>query len=458
MAKKKKKEKSKKKEKHLIGRKEFLFNFFSLVIIICIGIYFGYRGLYYYSKQNQKVKDESDTLNGRVIQNTPLSQGDADGFHRDGSGYFFRGMVNNNYVLFENRLFRIVRINSDNTVKLISDSLAAVFPWGEKSSYKKSNVYQWLEKSDIEHSGVYYNTLTNLDEYLVKTEYEEAIYKKKKVYSAKKYEDYITTLTVSDYALAKGKSGYLNNGKNFFVLGLSDKNENFFVDEEGTLEICDSLDGYGVRPVITLKANLKVQDGNGTIESPYIVSQENSKTFVDSYVQIGQDVWRVTAEDGDNLKMYLNGYINNHGQELLRNYSTTNSIFDPKDRNSLAYYLNTTYLRSLPYAGILLDFNSNIGELSDDAGYDYVNIYKGQVTSKVSLLNIFDYVSNNDIFDYFYGNTTSQVGSMEYSTQATGVLEEVDVREEKHIVPVISIAKNNIKRGQGTVNDPYVVE
>ena len=458
MAKKKEKGKNRKKEKHLLGRKEFLFNFFSLVIIICIGMYFGYRGLYYYSKQNQKIKDESDTLNGRVIQNSPLAQGDADGFHRDGSGYFFRGMVNNNYVLFENRLFRIIRINSDNSVKLISDNLAASFPWGENSSYKKSNVYQWLEKSDEQYSGVYYNTLSAIDEYLVKTEYEESIYKGNKIHSTKKYQDYITTLTIADYALAKGKNSYLNNGKNYFVLGLSENKENFFVDEEGSLETCDILDGYGIRPVITLKANLKVQDGNGTFESPYVISQEKAKTFVDSYVQIGQDIWRVTSDSGDSLKMYLNGYINYSGKEFTRNYSITNSIFDPKDRNSLAYYLNTTYLRSLPYSDFLLDFNSYIGELSDDAGYGYTNIYNAEVTAKVSLLNIFDYVSNNDLFDYFYGNTTSQVGSMEYNIQATGVLEESDVRDVKHVVPVVSIAKNSIKRGQGTVNDPYVVE
>ncbi len=457
MTKKKKKGTNKKKEKHLIGRKEFLFNFFSLVFIICIGIYFGYRGLYYYSKQNQKTQEESDTLNGVVIQNSPLVQGEADGLHRDSYGYFFKGNVQNNYVLFENKIFRIMRINSDNTVKVVSDGLVAVFPWGEKSDYESSNIYQWLQKTELEYSGVYYNSFSDIEDYLIKTSYEEPIFKEKKVQSSnKKYKDYITTLTISDYVLANGKKSYLNIGKAFFLLGFNQDKENFFVDEDGTLENCDSLEGYGIRSVLTMKANLKIQGGNGTIESPYVI-QEKTKTFVDSYIKLGDDFWRVYSDEGESLKLYLNGYIMSNGVEVVRNYSTTNSIFDPKDKKSLAYYLNTTYLASLSYSNLLLEFRAFTGEISDDAGYNYANIYKESVPVKVSLLNIFDYVSNNDIFDYFYENTTSQVGSMQYNIQANGILEESDVREEKHIVPVVSISKSSIKGGQGTLNDPYVV-
>ena len=51
----------KKKQLHLIGKKEFIFNFFSLVIIIGIGLYFGARSMYYYSRQNMPNKDGSIT-------------------------------------------------------------------------------------------------------------------------------------------------------------------------------------------------------------------------------------------------------------------------------------------------------------------------------------------------------------------------------------------------------------
>ena len=40
---------------------------------------------------------------------------------------------------------------------------------------------------------------------------------------------------------------------------------------------------------------------------------------------------------------------------------------------------------------------------------------------------------------------------------SNGLLEEADVREEKHIVPSVSISKNSIKSGAGTLDNPYVL-
>ena len=68
--------KKKKKEKHVLSKGEFAFNFLSLVAIIGVGIYFGYRSLYYYSKQNMKIKAEAQTLNGLIIQNNKVVQKD----------------------------------------------------------------------------------------------------------------------------------------------------------------------------------------------------------------------------------------------------------------------------------------------------------------------------------------------------------------------------------------------
>ena len=47
---------------------------------------------------------------------------------------------------------------------------------------------------------------------------------------------------------------------------------------------------------------------------------------------------------------------------------------------------------------------------------------------------------------------------MAYDRYANGLLEESDVRDSKHIVPTVCIAKNSIKNGTGTAEDPYVVE
>ncbi len=491
----KKIEKEKKiKKKHVMGPVEFVFNFVSLVFVLGIALYYGGRSLYYYSKQNVKIKQEAMTVNGLVVQNNDIAMDNNDGLHQDNDGYYFKGNVTNNYVMFENRLFRIVRVNNDNTVKMVSEGFASSFMWGDNSSYKDSNIQNWLNKTDKEHSGVYYNTINNVPKVLVKTIYEEDILKDGKIVTLeeinkekeeeskeekkdnkttkdkktkeekeetvkeeKKEKDYITILTVKDYTLANGKSGYLNNGKMFFLLGHSEENENLYVEEDGSIQSTDSVAGYGIRPVITLKKNTEVVSGSGTKEDPYVV-KSNDKNYVDSYVKLGEDIWKVSSIDGDNLRLYLDGYLKSGGQEVVRNYSSYNSIYNVNEWGNIANYLNNGYVNSLTYNGILTDCTFYTGEISDDAGYSFTNIYNRTVTAKVGLLNIFDYVSNNNLDDFFHINLTSEVGSMEYNKYSSGLLEEADVRDSKHVVPVVCINKNSIKTGDGSHDNPYKVE
>lgn len=493
------------KKKHVMGSGEFIFNFISLVFMLGVALYFGGRSLYYYSKQNVKIKEEAMTVNGLIVQNSNLAkENNEDGLHQDLDGYYFKGKVENNYVMFENRLFRVIRVNNDDTVKMISEGFATSFMWGESSNYKDSNVQNWLNKTEQEHSGIYYDTIIN-NKLLKKTEYTEDILKDGKIISleefnkekeeelekekkleeesnkeenieevkeeekkttkkeetekveVKKEKDYVTILTIKDYTLANGMSSYLNNGKMFYLLGLNEDEENLYVEEDGSIQSTDSLSGYGIRPVITLKKNTEVVSGSGTKDDPYVV-KGSEKNYVDSYVKLGEDTWKVSSIENDTLKLYLNGYLKENGNEVTRNYSSYNSIYNIWDWSNIGSYLNNNYVNSLSYKDKLVDCNFYIGEISDDAGYRFNNIYNRNVNAKVGLLNIFDYVSNNELSDYFHINLTSEVGSMEYNIYSNGLLEEADVRDVKHIVPVVCIKKDSIKNGEGSINNPYKVE
>ena len=104
------------KKKKLIGKKEFIFTFISIILLISLAIYYGARSLYYYSKQN--IVKESMTLADKVISNNKITT-EKDGFHQEKDGYYFKGNVLNNYVKFSNRLFRIMNIYNDNSIKLV---------------------------------------------------------------------------------------------------------------------------------------------------------------------------------------------------------------------------------------------------------------------------------------------------------------------------------------------------
>ena len=454
--------KNKKKKKHQIGKAEFAFNFISLILLISMVVYFGGRSLYYYSLQNINKRETENTLNGLLLNNNMIIK-DGDGLHQDTDGHYFKGVSVNNYLKYGNRLFRIIRINNDGSIRVVTDDLVSIFLWGEDKSYQNSNLRYWLtpinDDAYKEISGVYYDTLPNPKSVLEKTSYTQDRLEKDKVgIGDVTFKDYVTILGINDYVNAGGKNSYLNIKKLFYLNGQNEDAENLYVEDDGSVVGCDTLIGYGVRSVITLKKNLVVNQGNGTLEDPYVIGAEFNN-HIDGYVKLGNDIWKVYKEKNGILYLYLNGYIKDeNNNEILLSYGKYNSIFDLKDKYNIAYYLNNIYVNNLPYSSILNETRFYTGEFSEDTGYNYKDIFSNVVTCKVGLLNIFDYVSNNELGDYYRINTTSNVGAIQYVSHINGMLEEVDITENKHIVPVISINSNLIKNGVGSLDSPYVVE
>lgn len=446
------------KKRKVIGKKEFIFNIVSLVTAICVGIYFGGRSLYYYSKQTTKLNEEAMTLNGEVINRNKVTTND-NGLHQDTDGYYFKGNVLNNYVLFYNRIFRIVRINNDNTIKLVSNDIVGEFMWGEESSYFDSNLYSWLTPTDVLNSGVYYSGLTAAEKFLVKTKYSEDILESNKVKASKNIkQDYVSTLSIKDYNTAGGKNSYLNISKYFWLLGLDSNESNLYVLENGTVDTALGYEGYGVRSVVTLKKNTEISTGEGTVDNPYVIAGSNDINLINKYIKLDNDIYKVFQDSNGYLKLVLNGYITtNNGSEQLIAYSNKNSIYDIKNRNNIGYYLNKTYYNALSYKDILSDCTFFTGEVSSETGYRYEGIYNNSVVAKVGLLNMFDYNSNSNLNDYYFGNMTSSVGSMQYVYNNLGLLSKAKVIEVKHIVPVVCIDRNLIINGSGGLNDPYIV-
>lgn len=441
------------KRRHLYTKKEFFFNFISLIVIIGIGIYFGYRSLYYYSKQNMAHKGNNQNLSEVIITSNKLIT-EGDGFHRDKEGYYFKGNVNNNYVSFSNRMFRVIRVNSDGSIKLITNDTVASFMWGDESSYQKSNLRNWLEKTKEEHSGVYYDTIPNINKFLVKTDYSiDKLDNDKVTKSGEIKSDYVTTLSLNDYITANGKNSYLNNGKIYYLLGKGSDKSNLYIEDDGTIAESDNLSGYGVRAVITLKKDTVSLYGNGTVDNPYTINQKKDTNYVDSYIKLGNDIWKVYKEENESLRLVKTDYIKNKDKEFKYRFSEEINSFNLEDWNGLAVYLNNSYLNSLGYKNLLESKEYYIGEISPDTSYSYKNIYKDKITCKVGLLNMFDY--DNTDHDGFYLINTLQ-GGMQYIKYNNGLIGESEITEAKHVVPVISINKKIIKSGKGTKDNPYI--
>ena len=213
----------------------------------------------------------------------------------DGSMYYFKGNVLNNYVSFAGKLWRIVRVNADSTVSIVLDDLLE-----EESAFFENNEKESTTFIDSKISSVlnsWYDTnLQEFDNYIASAKYctddNAQIENNGVIYylpDQRIFNDnapiltcpgtYVATkialLTADDVLLA---GSYLNKDsitRDWWTMTLNKKDNkiNYYItaNNNGLNKDQDENSKHGIRPVITLIKKLNTV-GNGTVDSPYTVS------------------------------------------------------------------------------------------------------------------------------------------------------------------------------------------
>ena len=454
------KKNKKKKEKHIVGTKELIFDIVSVVLIICLGVYFGYRSILYYTKETNKKKVEANTLASAIINNNKITTED-NGFRKSEDGYYFSGLVENNYVKVFNRLYRVIEVTNANEVKIIANGNHGVMIYGDSKKYQESNINLWLNKSSVENSGIYENSIPGVEKLLKKFSYCEGTLKNDKVSCKnKKGNSYFSILEIEDYIRARGKKSFLNNGSYSYLLGSDTDGNPLVVAADGTASGVSNYEGYGIRPVMMLKKNILITGGDGSIGNPYVINQEGNDNYINKYVKMGNDLYQVIEVNNNNLSLRLNDYLKVKNVDVELVFNTKGTQFELLNRSNIGYYLNRTYYNSLTYKNYLGQCSFYTGEISlvGDGGYSYTNVYKDSVVAKVGMLNMVDFNDNTTLDTYYLINSTSNVGNLVYTYNKLGLIDEVKVSAKKKIVPVVCLDKTFIKAGDGSINNPYVVE
>lgn len=233
-----------------------------------------------------------------------------------GKNYYYRGVVNNNYVKFAGYTWRIVRINQDNTIRLILDKSASTMNYSAKT-----NAIDYTGLKYIYNNVMINNDVTNFLESWYKTNITDRGYDKYVVTSAycndssnyiENYHTYfngykrvaagnntptltcpksnadfggtynqrIGLITADEVIMAGGQYNvnnynyYLYNGESYFTMTGADYYKYtanlFMVSNSGSLTTNPTNSSHGIRPVINLVANLTVS-GSGTSNDPYTI-------------------------------------------------------------------------------------------------------------------------------------------------------------------------------------------
>lgn len=218
-----------------------------------------------------------------------------------GSTYYFRGDVRDNYVLFANYLWRIVRINGDNSVKLVLNEALDVLNKYYEDNYEylasliNKRLQNWYQEnlakySDFIANHKYCNDMVKDTASAKFIAYDRIVINKIPTFVClgKEYNLKIGLLTADEVMLAGGSSKankkyYLYNEKitsDFYTM-TGAKNDNnlfkpFVVKKDGSL----GLDTAGnlnrnVRPVINIIHNVTAS-GDGTLTNPYQIEITNN--------------------------------------------------------------------------------------------------------------------------------------------------------------------------------------
>ena len=405
---------------------ENIFNIISIIFIIgCCGFY-GYRLVKYYKVFNPKKTE----LNGGLLSisvpknNAIVTSGD--GLYHIGGSYIYKGNVDNNYITFSGLTFRILKINYGSTVELILDEPITSLSWNkELTSYDKSELNKYLNEEFIQ----YLNT-----DLLTKTTVCLDVINEVNNKECKNILDdvYVKVLDINTYLNTISTESYINEADDY--IWLSDRNDTMAWHTNGyNISTSFTNNYYGVLPIITLDMDVELIGGTGTINDPYRIDATKDYSL-GNYVKLDNDLWRIIRSDDKTITLNLDNEL-----DKLMSFGNTTE-FNPTINGSLAYYLNNDYYNSLNYKNIILESNYN------DGSKDF--------KAKVSIPSIIDPKFSKNENQYYLINSADETNMYVYSDTVSTCKSTL----AKSVKPVITINKDVLKSGNGSLDTPYVME
>lgn len=420
-------------------KKEKIFRFCSVIFLSSLFIFFSFRLVYNYMKE-QKANSLIDNgmLSTKIINNLKKEN-----YLYNDNKYILKNLVENNYVSYSGILWRIVSVD-DGKIKLVSDENVTVLPFGK--NYDESNVIKWLNST-------FKSNLTQPDLFI--TEFDSCVNNVDKIEKSdcNNSKNYVSLLSMNDYIDAGANNSYLNNNTYFWLSALNES-EPWYVFDNGGLKTDSNNHIYGVRPVILLN-DIEYIYGNGTKSAPYIISNEPVDTLSEielgSYIDYSGYTWKVVSKDETCVKVVLSTPLKLNDEEIKKIYSKKYNYYNLNDSTGIAYYLNHTFYNTLKDKKYLKKGDFYIGKFDT---YDLEELYNEKVNAYVGLLTVGDIFVTQNIDMYLLSSVTDD-NTIPILNKNNSLFYNF-ISYESGIKPVIYLDnKAEVKGGMGDENYPF---
>lgn len=372
----------------------------------------------------------------------------------------YKGAVQNNYIRFSGQLFRIVGLDSNGNVKIVSnEDIASV-------DYKSVN--DWL-------NNYYYNNLAKSSRKYVVTNYEwcSDSVSKDKVDSVnkcnnKEIKQNVGLLSINEYnsSLKEGESYLYTNTINWTMNALNSKKawttkDNFIGKTSKYLEYSRNYN-FKVRPSLVLKKGIKIKSGDGTVDNPYDIGDfkiakpgsKVSKRYSGEYIKYGGNLYRIINSDSEGYTKVISIYN-------LADYTTTygsGNQYNPNKADNIAYVIENT-VSTYNKVGIFAKHQIEVPI------YKGIATYSGEKTTKkynVKFSAPSMYEMYSSYYDSFWYIESSKQSDIKYASSYNGTVyfDMDDITDiNTHIMYTGYMKKTSvIISGSGTMSDPYEVD
>ena len=261
-------------------------------------------------------------------------------------GCYLKGNPTDNYLWYSGFLWRIMGINADGSVRLITDENVTGISYHESSSnWDGSHAKDWL-------NNYFYPRLKGNDIIVEQTWCSETTTSSSSArtscsnnLSTEKAK--VGSISLDEYNLAGAGNSYLNIGQYQWTLTPYNGSYAWDVGYNGN-SINDGVndgvrDAYGLRAVINVNSNVTITGGNGTLgetwsseAGPYILNEDksievtgklNEKATSGEYVLYAGKKYRIVYKDSNgNTKLILDGYYEKNDSVYEMEYGDNNTF------------------------------------------------------------------------------------------------------------------------------------
>ena len=435
-----------------------------------------------------RVAEEVSTV---LLNNIPESSQ-----YDDGVDTFITGEDPNNYIWYSGKLWRAVSVaNEAKTTKLVTqwNENAISYNLNNSVDFAGSEIETWL--NDTSADGFLEN-LRDYENFIVTDAAWDATIDNMPIGAAERPDgtstviDLVGLLNFYEFAMVKIKpsvvqKSYLINSQEWWLLTPFSTSEVRQVSDNVLFHYLP-ITNLGVRPSINLKSNIKIADGDGTLNNPYRLEGDSdtnlSGTLLNTrysgeYIRFGTDennLYRIVSHESEGLTKITSAEpLKDSGTfRTIKfgdtvNFSSINTVGSFLNGEYLTNYVGDNYNDMIEdnttwYLGKVQGVSYKLAKYTDETGN---TLTSSTTTAKVGLLRHgellmgqYDLSDNSTSYYLLTPSNSSNIGLC-FDNGVKGVADITSSNTMYGIKPALNLKSNVvITSGTGTLNDPFTIE